>query len=347
MNLNINKDDSEINDFLICWEIFGKRPNKILLHNAYSTEPLKDSLNLVSINTFTEIIPSGNEYLVNNKTLSKVDDDIYVSHITINATKPDSMASEVTFFYKNSEDISKIEDLINQVEEYVIDYECGVEKHKLNGLIITNSALDVEGIDLDLDIDDIDFYYNNSTMKSINKFIKTIKKTNKGLSIFYGNKGTGKTSVLKYLSEKLVENTIIYIPNSLIESSIHNPDFGKFLKEFNNLIIVLDDCEFLFTDFPMSNILTSNLLQLVEGLNNNELNIITIFNTDDIKNIDDDILECNCFVDKVYFDDLSVDEANHLATHLGFKPKYKNNTELNNIIKNRKEEISNKKLGFE
>jgi hypothetical protein len=43
----------------------------------------------------------------------------------------------------------------------------------------------------------------------------------------------------------------------------------------------------------------------------------------------------------------SVDEANHLATHLGFKPKYKNNTELNNIIKNRKEEISNKKLGFE
>ena len=48
LNLNINKDDSSINDFLYCWNVFDSRPNKILLHDSYLAD---DFLKLISPKT--------------------------------------------------------------------------------------------------------------------------------------------------------------------------------------------------------------------------------------------------------------------------------------------------------
>ena len=28
LNLNINKEDTDLNDYLVCWDSFGQRPNK-------------------------------------------------------------------------------------------------------------------------------------------------------------------------------------------------------------------------------------------------------------------------------------------------------------------------------
>ena len=38
LNLNINKDEDGLNDFLYCWQQFGNRPNKITIHNTYTTK---------------------------------------------------------------------------------------------------------------------------------------------------------------------------------------------------------------------------------------------------------------------------------------------------------------------
>ena len=58
INININKDDSNLNDFLSIWDYFGKRPNKITIHTTYSTKLFTElmSSKFVEKNTFTEIL---------------------------------------------------------------------------------------------------------------------------------------------------------------------------------------------------------------------------------------------------------------------------------------------------
>jgi putative ribosome biogenesis GTPase RsgA len=51
-----------------------------------------------------------------------------------------------------------------------------------------------------------------------------IKKSEKGLSVLWGERGTGKTSIINYLADKL-DRIVIFIPNNLIEHTINNPDF--------------------------------------------------------------------------------------------------------------------------
>ena len=35
LKININKDDSGLNDFLYLWDIFKTRPNKVLIHGTF------------------------------------------------------------------------------------------------------------------------------------------------------------------------------------------------------------------------------------------------------------------------------------------------------------------------
>jgi Cdc6-like AAA superfamily ATPase len=174
-----------------------------------------------------------------------------------------------------------------------------------------------------------------------------LKKNTKGLFIFYGERGTGKTSVINYLANNL-NRTVIFVPNSMIEHTINNSDFRKFLNKYHNPIVILDDCEMIFNDyFNRTNLSAYNLLQLSEGifLDNINATFITIFNVDDISEIDQNFIDCNNLIDIVEFEYLSSDESNELSAHLSDKTKYKNKNKLNDIIKKRKV-LNNKKIGF-
>ena len=35
INIDVTKDDYNLNDFLVCWKNFGKRPNRIIIHQNY------------------------------------------------------------------------------------------------------------------------------------------------------------------------------------------------------------------------------------------------------------------------------------------------------------------------
>jgi len=207
--------------------------------------------------------------------------------------------------------------------------------------------LEIEPIEMNELDPDIDMYYNSDTLKSINKLIKLIKKSQKGLSILYGPRGTGKTSIMDYVSSKL-DRVVIFIPNNLIESTINNPEFKRFLLKHPKPVIILDDCEVIFNDmYYKSNTVVNNLLQMIDGFLSDsiELNVIALFNTDDESEIDQSLLECNNLLDVIEFDLLDIEESNELSIHLGNKKKYKNKARLIDIIK-KKECAGNKSVGF-
>jgi hypothetical protein len=341
LNLNVNKDDAELNDFLYCWEQFESRPNKIVIHNTYSTNLFIDLLNtyIVERNFFTEVLPAEEEFVINDKMFVKITDEIYCSYIVVDRRQENSITSEVTFFYKREEDFKEIQKIIEELNNCTLNFN-EEESNNLNTIALSaTSGLEIEPIDMsDFDVDNFDLFYTKNTSKDINKLVKEIKKADKGLSILYGERGTGKTSVINYLASKL-DRIVIFVPNNMIEHTINNSEFRKFLKRYSKPVIVIDDCEMMFHEyFTKSNMFVNNLLQMVDGFlsDSMEVNVVAIFNVDDEDEIDHSLLESNNLLRVVEFSELTEDESSELSDYLGHKKQYKNKTNVLNIIKNRK-----------
>ena len=344
VNLNIDKDDYHLNDYLVCWEKFGHRPNKILIHNTYSGKLFDEVITkyVIEKNVFTEVIPDTEELIINDKLFIKLDEGCYISYIVADRLSESSFIDSVSFYYANG--YEKVQDFIDELNDCVLDYEDD-DSNKLNTIGISLNGLEIEPISLhNIDLDNVDNYYNTETFRRVEKAVKQIKKSDKGLTVFYGERGSGKTSIINYISSKL-DRIVIFIPNNMIDHTINNPEFRKFIKKYDKPVLVLDDCEIAFTEnYGRSNMFTSNLLQMVDGFLSDSINcnIVTIFNIDDEEEIDPSLLECNNLIDVIEFEMLTDEESNLLAKHIQSNKKYKNKTKLIDIIKKR----SNKK-GFE
>lgn len=341
INININKDDNIINDYLSSWSNFGSRPNKITIYTTYSSVGFHSILDgeFIDKNINSEIIPDDDSLIINDKVLSKINDSIYVSYYIIDRNSENSIVNELTFFYKDAKsDLVKIEEVVDKLNKCIIDFCDDSSIDKLNTISIGPNGIEIDPIMVDTN-DDIELYYNDSTFSKIKKLIKSIKKKNKGLSIIHGERGTGKTSIINYISLN-IDRMTIYIPNNMIEHTINNPDFKRFLRKYNKILLVLDDCEILFNEsfYNKANMLTNNLLQLVDGLISNsiDVHIITIFNSDNIDVVDHSLMECNNLIDSIEFNYLSKDESTELSKHIGDGVKYKEEHKLIDILKKRK-----------
>ena len=344
VNLNIGKDDYHLNDYLVCWEKFGHRPNKILIHNTYSGKLFDEVITkyVIEKNVFTEVIPDTEELIINDKLFIKLDEGCYISYIVADRLSESSFIDSISFYYANG--YEKVQDFIDELNDCVLDYEED-DSNKLNTIGLSLNGLEIEPISLhNIDLDNVDNYYNTETFRRVEKAVKQIKKADKGLTVFYGERGSGKTSIINYISSKL-DRIVIFIPNNMIDHTINNPEFRKFIKKYDKPVLVLDDCEIAFTEnYGRSNMFTSNLLQMVDGFLSDSINcnIVTIFNIDDEEEIDPSLLECNNLIDVIEFEMLTDEESNLLAKHIQSNKKYKNKTKLIDIIKKR----SNKQ-GFE
>lgn len=343
LNLNINKDESNLNDFLYCWSQFDSRPNKIDIRNSYSTKSFNELFSnlVVEKNYSTEIIPSDDIFIINDKILIKINDDIYCSYTLIDRLHENSIISEITFYYKTEDNQTYIHELIEKLNDCMISFEEN-EYNMVNTISLNSNNIDLEPVDSSIDVDNFDIYYSKNTFKKVKKAIKEVKKSNKGLTILYGERGLGKTSLIKYIASK-VDRIVIYIPNNLIEHTINNPEFRKILKRHIKPIIIIDDCEVIFSEYySKSNLTTTNLLQIVDGFLSDSLeaNIFTIFNVKNENEIDNSLLESNNLIDSIEFEYLSADEAQELSDHLTHDKKIKTSCRVVDVVK--KNKIKNK-----
>ena len=346
VSINVTNDDSSTNDFLICWEKFGSRPNRLLIQNTYSTKLFNSAISefISEKNVYTEVVPDSEELIINDQIFAKLDDGCYVSYVVVDRNMDNSFIDGVLFLYSDGFDgVQKYIDLLN---ECLIDFEEDSD-NKLNTITLSQNGLEIEPINFhDIDMENIDNYYSSDTFKSTEKVIKKIKKKERGLTILYGDRGTGKTTMINYVATKL-DRIVIFIPNNMIEHTINNPEFRKFLKRYDKPILVIDDCELILNEiYNKSNLTTTNLLQMVDGFlaSTVDINVLLVFNTDDEDKIDHNLLECNNIIDVVEFTSLSVAEANDLSKLVGGK-KYKTDARMIDVINKKSvEEITN--IGF-
>jgi len=337
INISIDKDDVNINDYLYCWSEFGERPNKISLYNHYDPESFMGILSgfsYSSCGTITDVIPTGDDYLVNERSLIKLNDDIYVSFSQFDKLTDSKIISDVNFLY-NSKAGESFGEILTKLDEIVVDYLDEDSQERFNTVLIGQNGIEMESINLlPTDYDNIDLYYNDEVMKSTKKVIKSIKKSNKGLSIIFGQRGTGKTNLINHIVSNL-EKIVIFIPSTMIDHTINNPDFLTLIKRYQNSIIVIDDCETLFTDiYRKSTLFVNNLLQLIDGYQSDlfNLNVILSLNIDEEELYDKTLLDCNNLLGIIEVDELSNIKVKDLCNHLGHKSKSKSKMRVIDVV---------------
>lgn len=159
---------------------------------------------------------------------------------------------------------------------------------------------------------DIRKQYEDTFVKEDEKIRKFIEAEDKsGLVILHGEKGTGKSTYIKYLVDKYIDKKFVYVPSSFI-SLMGDPSFGSFLSTLSNHIIILEDCENAIRDRKASSSASavSLLLNMTDGLLADDLGIkfICTFN-EDMKAIDTALLRKGRLISKYEFKPLSVGKA--------------------------------------
>lgn len=338
-------DDSALNDFLFCANFFGERPSKIVLAFNFKAEKfVKYFEDSECYNVLTEVVPADGASIVNEKYLIKIKNkDAFISYTHVDKNVQTSYVTGVIIYYKLP---CEIGDLLAEIDSF-IDNTADEGKSKMN--IINNSpnGLVLEELSLmEADYDNMRVYYNHTSIKGINKIIKKIGKHNKGLFVMYGKRGCGKTTALNYIANTVTKMSI-FIPTSMIDYTINNPEFIEILKTYNPLLII-DDCEILFDNiFVKSTVTYSNILQMVDGFYSDEINthIIMSYNTDIEDDIDSDLLSANNLLKVVKMDPLEKDKANELSKYLNLGHEVKNDILLIDLLKENFEE-SDEKVGY-
>lgn len=160
--------------------------------------------------------------------------------------------------------------------------------------------------------------YNEDFQPALNKIIEFVNSDKSGIILFAGEPGTGKTSILRGLTE-VSKNDIVYTTKNIAEI-FDSPDFLSFAtRELKNKVLILEDIESAICTDGLRSSATANILGLADGLLGDilKIKIIATFNTPDLESIDKALLRKGR-LDLLYkFEKLSTIKSNKLIKKLG------------------------------
>lgn len=202
----------------------------------------------------------------------------------------------------------------------ISEYEVEVKKRGINLVKAEHGHLDTEEYEMNIPDVDVKLNYGENFVKIHETIINRLnKKNDKGIVLFHGDPGTGKTSYIKYLTRLITEKEILFIPPSMAES-LSEPSIIPFLMEHKNSILIIEDAEKVISDRELhgSSAGVSNILNITDGILGDCLNIqiVATFNMKKEK-IDQALLRKGRLICEHKFGPLSVEDSNELLKHLG------------------------------
>jgi len=200
----------------------------------------------------------------------------------------------------------------------------------------------------DFEIKDLDVNYGYGFSKFHTDLMNRILTGTKGLVLFHGQPGTGKTYYIRHLLKKMStsKKIVIYMPPNMVDH-LTEPSFMTFLsssvrewsEEGHFCVLLIEDAEPLLAKRQEGIRIqgVTNLLNMTDGLLNDMLNlqIICTFNVD-LKKLDSALLRPGRLIARKEFNALSELDANLLAQRLGIKHHFKKPATLGEIYAMRK-----------
>ncbi len=219
------------------------------------------------------------------------------------------------------------------------------DKPTINMIEATNNGFTIKerAVDDNFEIRDLDVNYGYGFSEFHKELMKRFNTSTKGLVLFHGMPGTGKTYYIRHLLRKMVasKKVVIYMPPNMVDHLVE-PVFMTFLSrkiqdwasDGNFCVLLIEDAEPLLArrqeGVRIQGI--TNLLNMSDGILNDMLNlqIICTFNVD-LKKLDNALLRPGRLIARKEFKPLSVIDANVLAQRLGIKHHFTSPVALGEI----------------
>lgn len=328
---------------------------------------LEESMNAQVINSYSTIwhrqgerlhhytlrFPRKNGYLLSATAISEKDEEEY--NVPEFITEHHRYRSEgmVHFgqieFLRPSEASGKRDDYFEeQIHEYIS--KCSLRKKPDKPVIQmievkgTVFAMVEHAVDDDFEIKDLDINYGYGFKKFHAELMQRFNTDTKGLVLFHGEPGTGKTFYIRHLLRKMLsgnKKVVVYMPPNMVDHLVE-PAFMTFLS--NQIkhwasdgfftVLLIEDAEPLLAKRQEGVRIqgVTNLLNMTDGLLNDMLNlqIICTFNVD-LKRLDSALLRPGRLIARKEFKPLSEIDANLLAQRLGIKHHFKKPATLGEV----------------
>lgn len=180
---------------------------------------------------------------------------------------------------------------------------------------------------------DIDLNYGKGFSDITDKVAENINKTKKGFYIFSGQSGSGKTTYIRNLINRIsMEKMVILIPNVMFKF-IEDSAFISYISQFDNIVFVIEDSESLIcSSSPIKSDAIYTLLSLTDGLLNNVMSVQLICTiSSNIKNIDSAFLRSGRVSFVHNFTKLNKDDCNILSENIGSPRRFDKDMLLCNV----------------
>ncbi len=195
----------------------------------------------------------------------------------------------------------------------------------------------------DFEIEDLDVQYGFGFERFHDDLMDRFKNESKGLVLFHGLPGTGKTYYIRHLLKEISEanKKVIYMPPNMVDYLV-DPGFMTFLSQTVTrlsaqgefCVLLIEDAEPLLASRESNTRIqgVTNLLNMTDGLLNDvlKLQIICTFNVE-LRQLDAALLRPGRLIARKEFKALGEIEANLLAQSLGIKHHFTEPATLSEI----------------
>jgi len=228
-------------------------------------------------------------------------------------------SNDAQLYYSDAVPKKTLHELLDVIKECYMVNE--IEKREVRLLMQNDdNRLDFCTMTMHSAIHDLSLYYNDDLMPMNEVLLNRLNRNDdKGLVIFHGKPGTGKTSYIRYLSSH-IEKQKLFVPASLTKK-IGSPEFLTLLNDYRNSVLIIEDADSILKKRSNDDDhVIANILNLSDGFLSDffHTQIICTFNNE-LALIDPALLRKGRLIAKYYFKELSIEKTQQLCRSLGYK----------------------------